>query len=249
MVLRFLSQFAWVSPYNYAENEPVGHIDLWGLQKVSAKIAGEWTRKNETLGVTGQLTYDIGNNGDFSFDFTFSNGLNWTGVYSKDSGSRQKAAYSKRHYRENMTIDSGIKVPRKLALVAIARMKNSYMPKNLNEAMALSAEELKANEMTMYALNTLEGLVEKGMATITWGYNGELGVANNGNGDYVRKLTNEYSAKFDIEFGGVDYYFKGPVILTYTEQQSIIPQYIRRPVETPVGGSQPDNLRSEYWHN
>ncbi len=26
-------QFAWVSPFNYTENEPVGHIDLWGLQK------------------------------------------------------------------------------------------------------------------------------------------------------------------------------------------------------------------------
>ena len=26
-------QFAWVSPFNYAENEPIGHIDLWGLQK------------------------------------------------------------------------------------------------------------------------------------------------------------------------------------------------------------------------
>ncbi|MEM6769480.1 MAG: RHS repeat-associated core domain-containing protein, partial [Bacteroidota bacterium] len=34
--------FAWVSPYNYAENEPVGHIDLWGLQK--AKYS-----ENETL--------------------------------------------------------------------------------------------------------------------------------------------------------------------------------------------------------
>ncbi len=26
-------KFAWVTPFNYAENEPVGHIDLWGLQK------------------------------------------------------------------------------------------------------------------------------------------------------------------------------------------------------------------------
>jgi RHS repeat-associated protein len=26
-------QFPWVSVFNYAENEPVGHIDLWGLQK------------------------------------------------------------------------------------------------------------------------------------------------------------------------------------------------------------------------
>jgi RHS repeat-associated protein len=28
-------QFAFVSVYNYAENEPVGSIDLWGLQRVS----------------------------------------------------------------------------------------------------------------------------------------------------------------------------------------------------------------------
>jgi len=26
-------QFAWVNTYNYAENEPVGSIDLWGLQR------------------------------------------------------------------------------------------------------------------------------------------------------------------------------------------------------------------------
>ena len=29
-------QFAFVSPFNYAENEPVGHIDLWGLQQTKA---------------------------------------------------------------------------------------------------------------------------------------------------------------------------------------------------------------------
>ena len=28
-----IEKFPWVTPYNYAENEPVGHIDLWGLQK------------------------------------------------------------------------------------------------------------------------------------------------------------------------------------------------------------------------
>ena len=33
-------QFAFVSPFNYAENSPVGHIDLWGLQKVDP-ISGE----------------------------------------------------------------------------------------------------------------------------------------------------------------------------------------------------------------
>ena len=29
-------QFAHVSPFNYAENEPIGHIDLWGLQQYPA---------------------------------------------------------------------------------------------------------------------------------------------------------------------------------------------------------------------
>jgi RHS repeat-associated protein len=31
-------QFAWVSVYNYAENSPIGNIDLWGLQKFDAAI-------------------------------------------------------------------------------------------------------------------------------------------------------------------------------------------------------------------
>jgi hypothetical protein len=30
-----IDTFHFVTGYNYAENEPVGHIDLWGLQKVS----------------------------------------------------------------------------------------------------------------------------------------------------------------------------------------------------------------------
>ncbi|MGH1437862.1 MAG: RHS repeat-associated core domain-containing protein [Lewinella sp.] len=33
-------KFAWVSPYNYAENSPISNIDLWGLQS-SSSISGE----------------------------------------------------------------------------------------------------------------------------------------------------------------------------------------------------------------
>ncbi len=32
-------EFAFVSPYNYAENEPVAHIDLWGLQQAQPPYA------------------------------------------------------------------------------------------------------------------------------------------------------------------------------------------------------------------
>ena len=46
-------QFAWVSVYNYAENEPVGSIDLHGLQKVSVNdirnADGKITQRNVTV--------------------------------------------------------------------------------------------------------------------------------------------------------------------------------------------------------
>ena len=42
--------FNWVTTYNYAENEPIAHIDLWGLQKAGMQIglanAREHVRKN-----------------------------------------------------------------------------------------------------------------------------------------------------------------------------------------------------------
>ena len=40
------AQYAHVSTYNYAENEPVGHIDLWGLQAILPLISssGAWLR-------------------------------------------------------------------------------------------------------------------------------------------------------------------------------------------------------------
>jgi len=31
-------KFVWVNPYNYAENDPVGSIDLWGLQKLPFQV-------------------------------------------------------------------------------------------------------------------------------------------------------------------------------------------------------------------
>ena len=61
-------QFPHVSVYNYAENEPIGNIDLWGLQKWNAKdgnvINGPYRNKGEAnkasraaQGVSSHLAY------------------------------------------------------------------------------------------------------------------------------------------------------------------------------------------------
>ncbi len=34
-------KFNWVNPYNYAENEPIANIDLWGMQKMPASLIPE----------------------------------------------------------------------------------------------------------------------------------------------------------------------------------------------------------------
>ncbi|NPD86847.1 hypothetical protein HNS38_18945, partial [Lentimicrobium sp. L6] len=42
-------KFAYVSPFNYAENSPISNIDLWGLQAVSSIIAAAMHRDNPKL--------------------------------------------------------------------------------------------------------------------------------------------------------------------------------------------------------
>ncbi len=72
-------QFAHVSPYNYAENEPVGSIDLWGLQrwKVNGRertsAMPKWRTNARSLGFAirhGQAANKIGTGGRGSTDIT-----------------------------------------------------------------------------------------------------------------------------------------------------------------------------------
>lgn len=42
-----------MSGYNYAENEPIAHIDLWGLQKTRASIRLDYYNRARH---TGQMT-------------------------------------------------------------------------------------------------------------------------------------------------------------------------------------------------
>ncbi len=55
--------FPWVFPFNYAENDPVGSIDLWGLQKL--KIATNFALTSGKIG--GKLkAFDFGIGGSYA---------------------------------------------------------------------------------------------------------------------------------------------------------------------------------------
>ncbi|HAH59026.1 MAG TPA: hypothetical protein DCL86_12835 [Bacteroidales bacterium] len=56
--------FYHVTPYNYAENEPVGSIDLWGLQRL--RIAGNIALTSGKWGIKGNLSNLIGVGGSYT---------------------------------------------------------------------------------------------------------------------------------------------------------------------------------------
>jgi len=103
-------RFAWVSPYNYAENEPVGHVDLWGLQKSEPKEETYYGGTLPTVQVEERVSSDVkrdysieryGYNGswdqykdDYGLDerWTYASYLNyWLEVYSAEYEAWVKA--------------------------------------------------------------------------------------------------------------------------------------------------------------
>ncbi len=63
------AQFPHVSVFNYAENEPVGHIDLWGLQKYWA-ANGNFLKQvgnDNTMRILTVSEGDANSNGEYLF--------------------------------------------------------------------------------------------------------------------------------------------------------------------------------------
>lgn len=64
-------QFAWVSPFNYAENEPIANIDLHGLQKVSINdvrnAQGQITERKVNVSVSMKVL-NLSSKQDFQFN-------------------------------------------------------------------------------------------------------------------------------------------------------------------------------------
>jgi RHS repeat-associated protein len=76
--------FYYVTPYNYAENEPIAHIDLWGLQKLHFTRSGVIKKA-----IHSQTGYDVnrGNNTEYNKQFisNIANGIKKEAINTHDA--------------------------------------------------------------------------------------------------------------------------------------------------------------------
>jgi len=201
--------FAHVSVYNYAGNEPIANIDLWGLQKVSIHILGSIIL-NQTEGsfkgdVAMRSTIDIGNGNKTTTEFFApgSDGYN--------------------EVKQEVDLPSGIKIPKALAKFGLEEARKSVTPKTIEEAEGLSQEEETVNETVRFVLNSIEDLIESGDLQGVYDYDGSIISGGDSEGETEdRKMTNVYKGKLsDFQFSEGGIMFKGQIIISYTQEKEV----------------------------
>jgi len=198
-------QFAFVSPYNYAENEPIANIDLWGLQKVSVQMVGEFTNSEKSTILAVRATVDMGRNNEFTYRIA--------GIFDREF--------------ENIATEvkdpKGIQIPKFIIRGGIDYAKSKFRAtKEESLSLSLSEEEVRDNYRARFILNGIRDLLDAGI--ISSGHLGRDGtedVGVNTEGEfYGRKLTTVYTGKLeDFEFSESGIKFKGAVIIKYTEEK------------------------------
>jgi len=91
--------YYYVTPYNYAENEPIANIDLWGLQKFKV-TDGKLIAKKVNLPVLSENPNYY--NGDIR-DFTTSKGRTITSYYRQsESQNGEKGSFMRLSYTDRL---------------------------------------------------------------------------------------------------------------------------------------------------
>lgn len=216
-------QFAWVSPYNYAENEPIANIDLHGLQKVSIHFLGQILLDGSLYTTAGTATLDIGNNNSIDYSIALDGLGAISGSYSKENGfqSSSGATFNFEELAFEVDRPRGIVLPKWAIKTGLKKAKDAFTPDNIDQALSLTKEDAKFNESMRFLLNSVGQLVDQDILTGLYDYDGSKGTATNKKGEtYERKFTNIYKGKFnDFEFGDDGIRFKGKLVISYTEQK------------------------------
>ncbi len=193
-------EFAWVSPYNYAENEPLAHIDLHGLQKAEVLISGLVTSVDKNTNNTNSsqfalgLVIDIGSGNKINFGVSVD-GLAIGGEYSPSKGVSvgiQDATFAGSvAYGIRSAETEGWGIPDRFASSALRDAAKSIRGQMSDENTDLFNNSLNA------AANTVDLLaadVESGVVGIRWSKDGTTDVATRSDGsNYIRKMTNSFA--------------------------------------------------------
>jgi RHS repeat-associated protein len=83
-------QFAWVSPFNYAENEPIAHIDLWGLQAYS--IHGTNSDPSTFNSMSDDDIKNLTGNNSVNREFSWESKNGFDNSFFNDEADRGEAA-------------------------------------------------------------------------------------------------------------------------------------------------------------
>ena len=223
-------QFAWVNPYNYAENEPIANIDFHGLQKVSVHLAGTITYKDpqSNKSYAGRLTaavlLDQGNNDQINFGILLG-GRSVGGQYNSDEGFEFGIGGSEFSNQVVETIQSGeeegIGLPGGITgnfLKGVADKITEGISDDNSELTNLNLE-VGANALEMMAND-----ISRGDVKVKYSRDGTTDIANDGNGNYKRKLTNRFSVfpKQNLNFSiNENVSFEGKILIQYTQQKCI----------------------------
>jgi hypothetical protein len=223
-------QFPWVSTYNYAENEPIANIDLHGLQKVSVHLAGTITyrdpqsNKSYTGHLTAAVLMDQGNNDQINFGISLD-GRSVGGQYNSDGGFELGVGDSEFSNQVVKTIQSG----EKAGIGLPGGIAGDFLDDSANkilEGISDDNSELKNLNLKVgaKALEMMASDISSGDVKVRYSRDGATEIANNGNGNYKRKLTNKFSLfpKENLNFSiNENASFEGKVLIQYTQQKCL----------------------------
>lgn len=220
--------FAHVTPYNYAENEPIANIDLHGLQKLSMHILGQLKiKRGSPTTVSGKVEIDIGNRGATTFTMNSSLGT-YQGEYNPGEGFSSE-------YNENVDSEAssriafetdrpgGIVLPKWAVKKGLKIATDAFTPNSVEESFELSKEELQFNKSMRQLFANIKDLVDSDLVQGLYDYDGSKAEGVNSEGQtYKRKFTNIFRGKFeDFEFNNGGIYFNGRLVVSFTMQKCI----------------------------
>jgi RHS repeat-associated protein len=222
------SQFPHVSVFNYAENEPVGHIDLWGLQKVTFMLIGEFksTSSAKTTPVGISMRLDIGDNNRLNLAISstvFSVGAQFSSEHGWSFGIGDGGALIKMNENMREGIKGGLKVPSIVSSLALriaigdlsAIIDDLDIPVEHQDLLV----SVLSNTLTMVAND-----LEKGTFNLRLNYDGTEDFPLNSEGKaYSRKFTWSATMSMDELYIMVNETtnFEGKAALQYTQQDCL----------------------------